>query len=104
MKAHFEAPTIEEQKRAVILNDAATIGKAQGNPNIIKMKEVYSRGKIVGESDNQSQVKEVFANMVLETIRGGELYYHIRKCKGFSLGVSRLFFLQLSGALLHMHN
>ena len=99
MKAHFEAPSIEVHKRAVILNDAATIGKVQGHPNIIKMKEVYSRGKIVAVSDGQVQVKEVFAIMVLETIRGGELYYQIRKCTGFSLGVSNLFFQQLSGAL-----
>jgi len=104
MKAHFEAPSIEVQKRVVILNDAATIGKVQGHPNLIRMKEVYSRGKIAAVSDGQSQVKEVFAIMVLETIRGGELYYHIRKCAGFSLGVSNLFFQQLSGALWHMHN
>ena len=51
MKAHFEAPTIEVQKRVVIMNDAATIGKVQGHPNIIKMKEVYNRGKIVAVSD-----------------------------------------------------
>jgi hypothetical protein len=41
MKVHFESPDIEEHKRAVTLNDAATIGKVQGDPNIIKMKEVF---------------------------------------------------------------
>ncbi len=93
IKAHFESPGIEEQKRAVTINDADTISKVQGHPNIIKMIEVFKKGKIISTSDDGSNnVKEVFAIMVLETIKGGELYYHIRKCKGFSLGVSRLFF------------
>ncbi len=41
MKAHFEGPGIEDKKRAVTLNDAETIGKVQGHPNVIMMKEVY---------------------------------------------------------------
>jgi serine/threonine protein kinase len=90
MKVHFERADIEEHKRAVTMNDAATIGKVQRHPNIIKMKEVFSRGTITNEENTDT--KEVFAIMVLETIRGGELYYHIRNCKGFSLGVSRHFF------------
>ncbi len=85
MKVHFEGPGIEEHKRAVTLNDAQTIGKVQGHPNIIKMKEVFMNGKIIREYDyQQNDVKEVFAVMVLETLRGGELYYHIRNCQGFS--------------------
>jgi hypothetical protein len=68
------------------------------------MIEVYNRGKIVStqEDGGLTTVKEVFAVMVLETLKGGELYYHIRKCNGFSLGVSRLFFIQLANALQHM--
>ena len=103
MKAHFESTEIEDQKRAVIINDAQTISKVQGHPNIIKMIEVYKRGKIVATHESGLNTeKEVFAVMVLETLKGGELYYHIRKCNGFSLGVSRLFFIQLSSALQHM--
>lgn len=42
--------------------------------------------------------------MILETIKGGELFYHIRKCKKFSIMTSRLFFKQLASAILHLNN
>ncbi len=46
MKVHFETGTvksgsIEEKKRAITVNDAKTIPKIQGHPNIIELKEVF---------------------------------------------------------------
>lgn len=35
----------------------------------------------IGPKGDISISKEVFAVMILETIKGGELFYHIRKCK-----------------------
>jgi serine/threonine protein kinase len=31
--------------------------------------------------------------MVLETVKGGELFYHIRKCKKFSEATARYYLL-----------
>jgi hypothetical protein len=62
------------------------------------MKEVHMKGAIAPKGGT-SISKEVFAVMVLETIKGGELFYHIRKCKNFSIGTSRLFFNQLASAI-----
>lgn len=42
------------------------------------------KGTIETEGDTPNS-KEVFAVMLLETVKGGELYYHIRKCKKFSI-------------------
>jgi hypothetical protein len=47
MKVHFENSSIEDKKRAIILNDALTISKVQGHPNIIKLKEVNMTGSIL---------------------------------------------------------
>ena len=90
MKVHQEYSGLEVHKRAVILNDAQVISKLQGHPNVIQVKEVHMNGKISNEDGTQN--KEVFAVMVLETLKGGELYYHIRKCEKFSIKTSRLFF------------
>jgi hypothetical protein len=55
------------------------------------MKEVHMKGSIAPQGDTKNS-KEVFAIMILETLKGGELFYHIRKCKKFSIMTSRLFF------------
>jgi serine/threonine protein kinase len=65
------------------------------------MKEVFAKGTI--KYGNENREKQVFAIMVLETLTGGELYYHIKKCEKFSLATSRLFFTQLASAISHMH-
>ncbi len=100
MKVHQEQEGINDSKRAIIFNDAEVIKKVQGHPNVIQMKEVYIKGNIYSSEGTK---KEVFAVMLLETVKGGELYYHIRQCKKFSLGTSRLFFKQLASAISHMN-
>ncbi len=80
------------------MNDAEVISKVQGHPNVIQMKEVHMKGTIVSEGDTIDS-KEVFAVMLLEFLKGGELYYHIRKCKKFTMMTSRLFFSQLASAI-----
>jgi|LauGreDrversion4_2_1035121.scaffolds.fasta_scaffold858545_1 hypothetical protein len=56
------------------MNDASVISQVQGHPNIIQLHKVYYSGII----KQGSEEKKVFAVMILETLRGGELYYHIR--------------------------
>lgn len=69
------------------------IGKVQGHANVIKAFGVYDRGVIRTIGDEITiEDKEVFAVMILETLRGGELMYHIKKCGKFSIPTSRYFF------------
>jgi serine/threonine protein kinase len=89
MKLHFETEEITEKKRAVIMNDAAVITKVQGHPNIITVKEVFENGVIT----KRGVERRVFAIMVIETLRGGELFFHIKQCKSFSVPTARSLFL-----------
>jgi hypothetical protein len=49
--------------------------KIQGHPNLITAKEVIMNGKLIDENDPQSPPQQVFAIMILETLKGGELYF-----------------------------
>jgi len=77
------------------MNDAQVISRVQGHPNIIAVREVYMSGVM----KHGATERKVFAVMVLETLRGGELYYHIRQRGKFSEGTARRFFVQLASAL-----
>lgn len=41
--------------------------------------------------------------MILENIKGGELTYHMRKCKRFSVETSRYYFIQLASSIQHLN-
>jgi serine/threonine protein kinase len=85
IKVHYDTTSIIEKKRSVIINDAYVISKVQGHPNIINLKEVFMQGRIISTNDgHQQEGKRVFAVMVMETCKGGELFYHIRKCGSIS--------------------
>lgn len=79
MKAHFDIGSLKEESRSIIINDANVIPQVQGHPNIVQAKEVFSKGRIM-RMDLPSEAQHVFSVMVLETLRGGELNYHIKKC------------------------
>ena len=66
------------------------------------MKEVHMKGIITSKGDSLLD-KEVFAVMILDTVKGGELYYHIKHCKRFSVATSRLFIRQLASAISHLN-
>ncbi|TNV74189.1 hypothetical protein FGO68_gene4175 [Halteria grandinella] len=100
MKAHFQSSSLEDKKRIIIINDALSIPLVQGHENIITLKEVFLSGRIVSASREQ----KVFSVMIIETLRGGELFYHIKMCGRLTLETSRYYFLQLASALNHMHN
>ena len=44
----------------------------------------------------------MFAVMILETLRGGELFYHIKKCGKLTPETSRYYFKQLAEAVKHL--
>lgn len=42
--------------------------------------------------------------MVMETLKGGELFYHLKRDGKFSLQASRTFLAQLARGLKHIHD
>ena len=58
-------------------------------------------GIIVSANEEE---KKVFAIMILETLKGGELYYHIKRAGKLNESTARYFVLQLANALKHIHS
>ncbi|CDW76169.1 protein kinase domain containing protein [Stylonychia lemnae] len=101
IKINFDNQILTEYKRAIVLNEMKTIREVQGHPNVIKLISIIEKGYVVFANSDEKVL--AVANIVLEVLRGGELFYHIKMCQKFSIETSLGYFKQLVTALLHIN-
>eukprot|EP00347_Sterkiella_histriomuscorum_P015111 403358280 len=99
IKVNYENEQLTDYRRDIVFNEMMAIQKIQSHPNIIHLQNVFEHGFI--KNSDQSQIR-VFAVLVLEVLRGGELYYHIRRAEKFSVETSLAYFKQLASAISHL--
>lgn len=83
------------------MNDAHVLKEIQGHPNIVELKEILPEG-IVETADGQKL--HVDYAMVIESLKGGELYYNLKKFGRFPPRMAHYFFCQVLDAIVHMNN
>ena len=88
-----------EKKKDIILNELKVLPKIQGHPNIITLYDIIEEGSLLSTDEPEAHI---FASSCLEPLHGGELIYHIKLCKNFSIKTSRYFFKQLASAVAHL--
>jgi len=82
------------------MNDAHVLKNIQGHPNIVELKEIIPEGTVEVADGQKLHVDYA---MVIECLKGGELYFNLKKFGRFSPAVAHYFFCQILDAIAFMH-
>ena len=83
------------------MNDANVLERIQGHQNIVKLNRILPEGIV---ETTCGQKLHVDYAMVMETLKGGELYYNLKKFGRFPPRMSHYFFCQILDAICHMNS
>lgn len=82
------------------MNDASVLERIQGHPNIVSLSQVMPEGIV---ETTCGQKLHVDYAMVMETLKGGELYFNLKKFGRFPPRMCHYFFCQILDAICHMN-
>lgn len=77
------------KQKLIFMNDAHVLKEIQGHPNIVELKEILPEGIV---ETNDGQKLHVDYAMVIESLKGGELYFNMKKFGRFPPRMAHYFF------------